>query len=223
MTKDYKKLAIEAFKLNLKIKQNILELKRMKRELREKMVDAGTKKILLDEGEINAFKWKSSFSPLIRKEFNKLDDKKKHELYKTGLLKIQFRLDSKKFQELKDKKEKSELDEYVIERKNIVFLRFQLNKKTREMLKEKEEGRSIKDTELEEDDWDDYLFEIEADERDYWSEMEQEMRPDPVYFTDDDPADVSGTEEEYIGTDRIEDEDDEDDEDDKEEEDDKPF
>ena len=98
MPKDYKKLAIEAFKLNLKIKQNILELKRIKIELRQKMIDAGTKKILLDEGEINAFKWKSSFSSFIRKEFNKLDDKKKQELYKTGLLKIQFRLDSKKFQ-----------------------------------------------------------------------------------------------------------------------------
>ena len=44
MTKDYKKLAIEAFKLNLKIKQNILELKRVKIELRQKMIDAGTKK-----------------------------------------------------------------------------------------------------------------------------------------------------------------------------------
>ncbi len=44
MPEDYKKLAIEAFKLNLKIKQNILELKRMKRELREKMADTGTKK-----------------------------------------------------------------------------------------------------------------------------------------------------------------------------------
>ena len=213
MTEDYKKLAIEAFKLNLKIKQNILELKRMKSELREKMVDAGAKKILLDEGEINAFKWKSSFSPLIRKEFNKLDDKKKQELYKTGLLKIQFRLDSKKFQELKDKKEKSELDEYVIERKNMVFLRFKFNEKTRNMLKEKEEGRRKTETELAEDGYDDFLDEIEDDDREFWIEMAQEMIPDPINFTDDEPADVSDTEKQYIGIERIEDEEEEEEDD----------
>ena len=44
MTDDYKKLGIEAFKLNLKIKKNTLQLKKMKRELREKMINAGTKK-----------------------------------------------------------------------------------------------------------------------------------------------------------------------------------
>jgi len=77
MTEDYKKLAVEAFKLNLKIKKNTLELKKMKIELREKMINANAKKIMLDEGEINAIKWKSNFSSLIRKEFNKLDNSKK--------------------------------------------------------------------------------------------------------------------------------------------------
>jgi len=210
MTDDYKKLAIEAFKLNLKIKKNTLQLKMMKRELREKMINAGTKKIMLDEGEINAIKWKSNFSSLIRKEFNKLDNSKKKELYKTGLLKIQFRLDTKKFQELKDKQEKTELDEYVIERKNIVYLNFKINEKTRKILIT--EDRSEHDIKLEEEDaFDDFMYEIEADERDYWSEMWEEMKPDPVYFHDDNPDDVSATEEQYVGTDYIGDEEDEDD------------
>ena len=198
MTEDYKKLAVEAFKLNLKIKKNTLELKKMKIELREKMINANAKKIMLDEGEINAIKWKSNFSSLIRKEFNKLDNSKKKELYKTGLLKIQFRLDTKKFQELKDKQEKTELDEYVIERKNIVYLNFKLNEKTRKILRT--ENRSEHDIKLEEEDaFDDFMYEIEADERDYWNEMWQEMKPDPVYFHDDDPDNVSETEEQYVG------------------------
>ena len=138
MTKDYKKLAIEAFKLNLKIKQNILELKRMKSELREKMVEAGAKKILLDEGEINAFKWKSNFSPLIRKEFNKLEDKKKEEFFNKGLLKIQYKLDNKKYEELKNKQEKSELDQYIIDRKNIIFLTMRLTPQAQKILNQSE-------------------------------------------------------------------------------------
>ena len=209
MSKDYKKLAIEAFKLNLKIKENILELNRMKRELLAKMTDSGEKRILLDEGKISLSKWKSNFSSVIRKEFNKLDNKNKQELYKTGLLKIQYRLDTKKFQELKDKKEKTKLDEYVIERKNMVFMSFKFNEKTRNMLKEKEEEKRESENKLAEDEDgnDDFLNEIEDADREFWIEMIHEMRPDSVNFTDDEPADISETESAYIGIEQNEDED----------------
>ena len=122
----------------------------MKSELLKKMSEHKTKKILLDEGQINAFKWKSGFSSLLRKEFKKLDIKKKRELFKTGLLKIHFRLDPKRFQELKTKKEKNELDKYVIDRKNRMFLRFIFNEETLDMLKLKK-GEFI-ETSVEEQD-----------------------------------------------------------------------
>ena len=129
---EYKKLANEALKLYLKIKQDSFKLKDMRRELLKKMSEYKTRKILLDEGQIKAVRWKSSFSNVLRQEFKKLDNKKKRELFKTGLLSVNFRLNTNKFQELKNKKEKTKLDEYVISRRNKLFLNFRL---TDEILK----------------------------------------------------------------------------------------
>ena len=134
MTKDYKKLAEEASKLNLKIKLDTLRLKKIKRELIELMVAKNISKIQASDSNIIKSTWKLRFSTVLRKEFNKLEDKKKEEFFNKGLLKIQYKLDNKKYEELKNKQEKSELDQYIIDRKNIIFLTMRLTPQAKKIL-----------------------------------------------------------------------------------------
>ena len=126
MTEDYKKLADEVSKLNLKIKLDSLKLKKIKKELLDLMIDRNISRIQTNDLKINKSTWKTRFSSILRKEFNKLEDKKKEEFFNKGLLKIQYKLDNKKYEELKNKQEKSELDQYIIDRKNIIFLTMRL-------------------------------------------------------------------------------------------------
>jgi hypothetical protein len=141
MTEDYKKLAEEASKLNLKIKLDTLKLKKIKKELIDLMIERNVSKIQASDSRIIKSTWKSRFSTVLRKEFNKLEDKKKEEFFNKGLLKIQYKLDNKKYEELKNKQEKSELDQYIIDRKNIIFLTMKLTPKAKEMLNQSEINR----------------------------------------------------------------------------------
>jgi hypothetical protein len=138
MTEDYKKLAEEASKLNLKIKLDTLKLKKIKKELIDLMIERNVSKIQASDSRIIKSTWKSRFSTVLRKEFNKLEDKKKEEFFNKGLLKIQYKLDNKKYEELKNKQKKSELDQYIIDRKNIIFLTIRLTTKAKEMLNQSE-------------------------------------------------------------------------------------
>ena len=70
-------LAEEASKLNLKIKLDTLKLKKIKRELIELMVAKNISKIQASDSNIIKSTWKLRFSTVLRKEFNKLEDKKK--------------------------------------------------------------------------------------------------------------------------------------------------
>jgi len=138
MTEDYKKLADEVSKLNLKIKLDSLKLKKIKKELLDLMIDRNISRIQTDDLKINKSTWKTRFSSILRKEFNKLEDKKKDEFFNKGLLKIQYKLDNKKFEELKNKQEKTELDQYIIDRKNIIFLTMRLTPQAKEILNQTE-------------------------------------------------------------------------------------
>ncbi len=95
MTKDYKKLAEEVSKLNLKIKLDTLKLKKIKNELIYLMTEKNVSRIQAKDSRITKSTWKSRFSTVLRKEFNKLEDKKKEEFFNKGLLKIQYKLDNK--------------------------------------------------------------------------------------------------------------------------------
>ena len=138
MTEDYKKLAEEVSKLNLKIKLDTLRLKKIKNELIYLMTEKNVSRIQAKDSKIIKSTWKSRFSTLLRKEFNKLEDKKKEEFFNKGLLKIQYKLDNKKYEELKNKQKKSELDQYIIDRKNMIFLTIKLTTKSKEMLNQSE-------------------------------------------------------------------------------------
>ena len=138
MTEDYKKLAEEVSKLNLKIKLDTLKLKKIKNELIYLMTEKNVSRIQTEDSRITKSTWKSRFSTVLKKEFNKLEDKKKEEFFNKGLLKIQYKLDNKKYEELKNKQKKSELDQYIIDRKNIIFLTIRLTTKAKEMLNQSE-------------------------------------------------------------------------------------
>jgi hypothetical protein len=52
----------------------------------------------------------------LKKDFNKLSNSEKRELYKTGLLNVRFRLNYKKYQKLKDENKLTPIDKYVFKR-----------------------------------------------------------------------------------------------------------
>ena len=234
MSKDNNKinqLAKEVSDLNFKIKLDTIKLKRIKEQLIDLMVNENVPRVITDKSNIKKSKWGLRFSTQLRKEFYKLDDKKKEELLSKDLLKIYYRLNSKKYEEIKNKKEKTELDEYIIDRKNLVFLTIRLNEQSR---KELTNGIETKNVELMEDLNDErkfleksFLEEIEGladeyeeyvDEQDRLDvELMDEVKPDPYYFSDDDPEDMNdiernekGYEEEKYSEEEDEDDDDQD-------------
>jgi len=135
---DHKKLAEEVSKLNLKIKLDSLKLKKIKKQLIDLMVKKNISRIQTNNSSIIKSTWKTRFSTQLKKEFNKLENKKKEEFLNKGLLKIQYKLDNKKFEELKNKQEKTELDQYIIDRKNIIFLTMRLKPQAKEILNQTE-------------------------------------------------------------------------------------
>ena len=186
-------LAKEVSDLNFKIKLDTIRLNKIKEQLIDLMVNENVPDITTDKSDIKKSKWSIRFSTQLRKEFHKLDDKKKEELLNKGLLKIQYRLNTKNFEELKSKQEKTELDEYIIDKKNQIFLRITLNENSKKIL--------VNEIEAKDDNYDEridleesFLEEIEsfADEQDYIDiELMEEAKPDPQYFSDDDPVDMS--------------------------------
>ena len=106
-----------------------------------------------ESGNIHVQEFKSQFRSVLTKEFSKLDIKKKRELFKRGLLKIQFRLDSGKYQELKDKKLSSDIDKFAIKRKNNLRFFVKLSNKAKKQFSELEQ----KEKEL--DKYDRFAFE----------------------------------------------------------------
>ena len=186
-------LAKEVSDLNFKIKFDTIRLNKIKEQLIDLMVNENVPDVTTDKSDIKKSKWSIRFSTQLRKEFHKLDDTKKEELLNKGLLKIQYRLNTKNFEELKNKQEKTELDEYIIDKKNQIFLRITLNENSKKVL--------VNEIEAKDDNYDEridleesFLEEIEsfADEQDYIDiELMEEAKPDPQYFSDDDPVDMS--------------------------------
>ena len=107
------------------------------------------------------------------------------------------------------------MDEYVIDKKNQIFLTITLNKNSKKELENEIETKDY--------NYDEQEIESFADEQDYIDiELMEEVKPDPQYFSDDDPVDMSdvdkiekGFEEEEYSI--------EDDEEDDKEDDETPF
>ena len=198
MTKEENKinqLAEEVSNLNFKIKLDTIRFKKIKEQLINLMVNESVAEIITDTSKIRKSKWSVRFSTQLRKEFNQLEDKKKEELLSRGLIKIQYKLNTKNFGELKNKQEKTELDEYIIDKKNQIFLTIKLNENSKKELENEietkdynyderidleesflEEEEILK--EINEDDYIDYDLAISASSDDDVSDLSEVEKQD---------------------------------------------
>ena len=112
LVRDYMENRIEMEKLrteSYQIRQQIYNYK--KESDREE-----NQEFKLQEGEVLLKRYISKYSSILKKDFNKLSNSEKRELYKTGLLDVRFRLNYKKYQKLKDENKLTSLDKYVFKR-----------------------------------------------------------------------------------------------------------
>jgi hypothetical protein len=117
-----------------------------------------------------------------------------------GLVKIFFRLNLSKFEKLKKDDQKTQLDKFVIERKNLqpYYWTVELNQSVKdELIKFEEEIKEhfdlksldvmMKDIEKELDEYE--KEREENDEEEIWDNVSL----NPSYFTDDDPEGLENT------------------------------
>ena len=112
LIRDYMEKRIEMEKIATEIyqiKQHIYNYKKESGEEKNQEFD-------LQEGKVLLKKYISKYSSILKKDFNKLSNVEKRELYKTGLLNVRFRLNYKKYQKLKDENKLPPIDKYVFKR-----------------------------------------------------------------------------------------------------------
>ena len=112
LVRDYMENRIEMEKLrteSYQIRRSIYDYK--KNSGREE-----NQEFKLQEGEVLLKKYVSKYSSILKKDFNKLSNKEKRELFKTGLLDVRFRLNYKKYQKLKNENKLTSIDKYVFKR-----------------------------------------------------------------------------------------------------------
>jgi len=176
------------YKETTQIKNNIIYLK-------QKFNQENSEEFETENGKLLIKKYKSVFSSKLKKEFDELSTEDKRKLYNLGLLKIFFRLNLSKFEKLKKDNQKTQLDKFVIERKNLqpYYWTVELNQSVKdELIKFEEEIKEhfdlksfdvMKDIEKELDEYEKEREEEENDEEEIWDNVSL----NPSYFTDDDP------------------------------------
>lgn len=190
LLKEYLDKRIEQHKKSLELKQIVKRIYYLKNKFRNNE----TEEFDLEKGKVKLKKYISKFSSVLSKDFNKLSNKEKREIFKTGLLRLKFGLNFSKYQKEIEQNKKTPIDDYVNERKNTG--EFYLN-----MLSSEKVQQEIKEYQKELDDkwkiWDmeifsdgDELSEFEDYEDEFGDELLEEIEPDPYYFSDDDPADM---------------------------------
>ena len=188
-----------------KIAKELIQIKKNIIYLKETYGEEGSEEFNLEKGRLFLKKYQTKFSSKLKKDFNKLTNEEKRELYKSGLLTIYFRLNYRKYEKLKsDKNKKTAVDDYAIERKDLqpYYWNLTLNSKIFNELKEFEKNLknnhdiekldtedSEHDREQMEKELSDAIYDIEEEEE-YYREMMDEISPDPSYMIDDDPADI---------------------------------
>jgi len=123
---EMEKIATEIYQ----IKQHIYNYK--KQSGREE-----TQEFNLKEGQVLLRKYISKYSSILKKDFNKLSNSEKRELYKTGLLNVRFRLNYKKYQKLKDENKLTPIDKFVFKRDDNFpyYLNVNFNEEIKEDIK----------------------------------------------------------------------------------------
>ena len=130
----------EFIDLYIEIKKLYLRYKKLKKRIIDEKGEGVHQSRGPREDNIHINKFKTIFSPILREEFKKLDTKEKRELFKTGLLKVFFRLDAKKYQELKDKNKTTDVDKYINKRANQMRFYVKLSNQTKSELAALEES-----------------------------------------------------------------------------------
>lgn len=182
------------YKETTQIKNNIIYLK-------QKFNQENSEEFETENGKLLIKKYKSIFSSKLNKEFDELSTEEKRKLYNLGLLKIFFRLNLSKFEKLKKDNQKTQLDKFVIERKNLqpYYWTVELNQSVKdELIKFEEEIKEhfdlksfdeMKDIEKELDEYEKEREDEENDEEEIWDNVSL----NPSYFTDDDPEGLEET------------------------------
>ena len=121
LVENYIKKRIDSWKLRLELsnlKAEIVNHKLITSDSDEEL-DSHDGKLFIKKSEI-------FYSKFLNKDFKNLSNEEKRKLFKSGLIKLLFRLDQKKFQDLKNKNIKTPLDKYVIESKDKNHFEIQL-------------------------------------------------------------------------------------------------
>ena len=181
------------YKETNQIKNNIIYLKK-------KFNQENSEEFQTENGKLLIKKYKSIFSSKLNKEFDELSTEEKRKLYNLGLLKIFFRLNLSKFENLKKDNQKTLLDKFVIERKNLqpYYWTVEYNQSVKDELTKFEEEikenfdlkslDTMKDVEKELDE-----YEKEREEENDDEEIWDNVSLNPSYFTDDDPEGLEET------------------------------
>lgn len=181
------------YKETNQIKNNIIYLKK-------KFNQENSEEFQTENGKLLIKKYKSIFSSKLNKEFDELSTEEKRKLYNLGLLKIFFRLNLSKFENLKKDNQKTPLDKFVIERKNLqpYYWTVEYNQSVKDELTKFEEEikenfdlkslDTMKDVEKELDE-----YEKEREEENDDEEIWDNVSLNPSYFTDDDPEGLEET------------------------------
>ena len=111
------KLAEKLSALSFEIKNKKLEFLKIKEDLILEMILKSQNEKNTKFSLVKLVEYKSKYSPYLKKEFNNLDDNKKRELYKKDILKVFFRLNVQKYNELNEK-DKKLINEYVRDKQN---------------------------------------------------------------------------------------------------------
>ena len=186
---EYRKLSAE---LN-QLRKNIYHLK-------SKQANQESEEFVLEKGKVILKNYVSKYSSLLKKDFNKLSNEEKRELYKTGLISLRFRLNYLKFQKVKEENKKTPLDNYAIERKKHqpLYVKIELNEKSQNEVEDFKTDlkhfSDIETIELEEESIiEELMDEYKEKDADSYQEIMENLAFHPSFFTDDAPYDLEET------------------------------
>ena len=188
---------IQQHKFSLEIRQLIRRIYYLKKKYR----NTEPEEFSLDRGSVRLKKYVSKFSSVLSKDFQKLSNEEKRELFKTKLLRIKFGLNPFKYKKAKDENKETPIDKYVLERERTN--QFYLNTSWDDSVeKEIENFKQILDNKWKM--WDEEVLkdrgfledEVEQEldnEEEFYRDLMEELEFDPAYFTDDAPYDLEDT------------------------------
>ncbi len=116
-------IAQEIIITNKLIKEKTEQLRGLKKDLEREMDKNGIKNVILANNKISKVIFSSIYSTSLDKEFYNLSQDKINELISSGLIKVSFRLDTKKYQEYIEANQVSIIDGFVKRRPNVSYLR----------------------------------------------------------------------------------------------------